>query len=443
MGFTDRISRSAQGIDLVEKSAASGVPAAGFLPTLGSVPSAAGVSISQGTAITVSTVYACLMARASDFARCTPHILTIKDGRSGDPNSTHPAAKLMKRPNWVQTWFEFAIQMHAAYILRNNAYAIILRDSGGVPQYLLPVNPDNVLVLEAADGQIFYQVNRQGLFQMWALNRLPLAIPAEDVFHLRGLTFNMLVGVSTIGVARDAIGLAMGLEQQASRFLANGARPSGVLESSKKISSDTAKRLREQWEALRSGIQNVGRTAILEDGLTFKQMQLTSVDLEFIAQRRYSVEEVSRFMRVPLYRIGVAGEIAKGAKIEDLDTSYVNSVIMPDAEAWEQKFEQMFELEKDGLEADFDERNLLRASETTRINNQRLSIMSGLETQNEARKDNGRPSKSGGDDLLRPVNLAAAGSDITGTAPDGAGRPSSGALPDPGAGNATSEGDEQ
>jgi HK97 family phage portal protein len=438
MGFLDSI-RGGSDFDYHEKAAGSGVPAAGFLPTLGSMSSAAGVTISQATAITVSTIYAGVMARALDFARCTPRILSIKDGRSGEPNTKHPAAKLMKRPNWVQTWFEFAVQMQAAYVLRNNAYAIILRDGNGVPQYMLPVNPDNVQVLEAADGEIFYQVNRQGLFQMWALGNLPLAIPAEDVFHLRGLTFNMLVGISTIGIARDAIGLAMGLEQQASRFVANGARPGGVLESAKKISTDTAKRLREQWDSLRSGIQNVGRTAILEDGLQWKAMQLTSVDLEFIAQRKMSVEDVARYMRVPLYRMGVTGELGK-VKPEDLDTSYVNTVIMPDVEAWEQKFEQMFDLEKDGLQADLDERNLLRASETTRINNQRLAVMSGLETQNEARKDNGRPPKDGADVLLRPVNLASSGSDMTGTAPDGAGRPNSGTLPDPGAGN-SSEGE--
>lgn len=440
MGFLDR---ARSGLDYYEKSASSGVPAAGFLPTLGSVSSSAGVSISQGTAISVSTVYACLLERASSFARCTPSLRTIKDGRSGDPVTDHPVAKLLKRPNWVQTWFEFAVQMHSAYILRNNAYAVILRDGNGRPQYMLPVNPDNVMVLEAADGNIFYQINRQGLFQMWALNNQPLAIPAEDVFHLRGLTFNMLVGVSTIAAARDSIGLAMGLEQQAARFIMNGARPSGVLESSKKISTDTAKRLREQWENLRSGIQNVGRTAILEDGLTWKAMQLSSVDLEFIAQRKYSVEEVARFMRVPLYRIGVAGEMPRGIKPEDLDVSYVNTTVMPDVEAWEQKFEQMFDLEEDGLAVDLDERNLLRASESTRINNQRLAIMSGLETQNEARKDNGRPAKDGGDELLRPVNLAAAGSDATGTAPDGAGRPISGTLPDPGAANATVEGEKE
>ncbi len=35
----------------------------------------------------------------------------------------------------------------------------------------------------------------------------------------------------------------------------------------------------------------------------------------------------------------------------------------------------------------------------------------------------------GGDEVFRPLNMAALGSDVTGTSPDGAGRPASGELP--------------
>lgn len=432
MGIRDWFTRS--GGDAVEKSSA-GVPAAGYLPTLGSTPSAAGVQISQGTAVSVSVIYAAVMQRAKDFARCTPRVLTLKDGRAGEANTTHPVAKLLANPNWVQTWFEFAVQMHAALILRNNAYAVILRKPDGTPQYLIPVNPDCVMVLEAADGQIFYNVNRQGLFQIAALRDQPVAIPAEDVLHIRGLAFNIHVGVSTIGIARDSIGVAMGLEQQAARWIANGARPSGVLQTAKKLTLDTANRLRQQWEDLRSGITNVGKTAILEDGLEWKPMLLTSVDLQFIEQRKMSVEDIARWFGVPLYKLHVSGELGKSTKIEDADQAYVNATIMPDCEMWEQKLEKHFGLTEEGLQADFDERNLLRASEAVRINNQRLRVMSGLATPNECRREEGLPPMEGGNELMFPVNTAALGSDMSGTAADGAGRPEGGALPDGGNGS--------
>lgn len=422
------------GAETVEKSSAAGVPAAGFLPTLGSVSSVAGVQISQGTAVSVSTVYACAMHRAMDFARCTPRILPIKEGRSGEVNTTHPLAKILKRPNWVQTWYEFAVQMQMAVLLRNNAYAVILRKPNGEPQYLIPVNPDAVMVLEASDGQVFYNINRVGLFQIAALRDFPTSVPAEHVLHIRGLTFNMLVGASTIGLARDSIGLAMGLEQQAARFVGNGARPSGVLQSKKKITKDVADRLKKQWEDFASGVQNSGKTILLEDEIEWKAAQISSVDLEFIAQRNFSVQDISRFFGVPLWKLGIPGELGK-VEIDGAQQEYVNSSVMPDTEMWEQKLNMHFDLEADGLMADFDERNLFRASEKTRINNQRLRVMSGLATPNECRKEEGLPPLEGGDTLMFPVNTAALGSDVTGTAADGAGRPASGTLPDGGNGN--------
>ena len=99
------------------------------------------------------------------------------------------------------------------------------------------------MVLESSDGQWFYQVNRIGLFQMAMLRDFPVAIPAEDVLHIRGISFNMLVAASTIGLARDAVGLAMAQQIQAARWVNNGARPSGVLETAKTLSDAAAKRL--------------------------------------------------------------------------------------------------------------------------------------------------------------------------------------------------------
>jgi hypothetical protein len=110
---------------------------------------------------------------------------------------------------------------------------------------------------------------------------------------------------------------------------------------------------------------------------------------------------------------------------------------MPDIEAWKQKIVQTFDLDKARLDVDLDERKILHPTEAVRVNNQRLKIMSGISTQNECRAENGDPPLPGGNVLLTPVNLASSGSDMSGTAADGAGRPPGGELPDPGAANAT------
>ena len=400
----------------------SGIPSQGFLPTLGSVPSSSGALVSQATAITVPTVYACVSIRAEDVARCTPRLYRPLADGSREPVKDHPVARLFKRPNAIQNWFEFAEQMTTGLLLRGNAYAVILRDRRGRPGQLIPVNPDAVMVLEAADGQIFYNVNRVGLFQIAVLRDLPQSIPAEDIFHLRGMAFNVTVGLNRLGVARDAVGISIGLMQQAARWMNNGARPSGVLQTDKSLTQQAADRLKASWNNLFTGIQNVGSVAVLEEGLEWKPMSLTSVDLQFIEQRKLAVLDICQWFRIPPHKVGVVDANAKLNQAQ-ADQSYVNETIMPDLERWEQKVVQTFDLDAEGLEVDFDESSLLRADIMTRINIGRLGVMSGLLSPNEWRKSEKLAPVAGGDQVLAPVNLAALGSDLTGTAPDGAGRP--------------------
>src|SRR5216684_2106194 len=131
---------------------------AAFLPLLGGLHSATGLTINQATAASVSTVFACVSIRSKDVSRCFPRLMKEDSARADKPNTTHPVAKLFKRPNMQQTWAEFARQMHAAFLLRGNAYAVIMRDGRGNPIQLIPINPDQVILYEAPDGQIFYSV---------------------------------------------------------------------------------------------------------------------------------------------------------------------------------------------------------------------------------------------------------------------------------------------
>jgi hypothetical protein len=71
---------------------------------------------------------------------------------------------------------------------------------------------------------------------------------------------------------------------------------------------------------------------------------------------------------------------------------------------------------------------LLRADVTTRYTAARIALGgSAFVSVNEVRAGEGLPAAdpdaTGADAITRPVNVATLGSDITGTAPDGAGHP--------------------
>src|ERR1035437_8451857 len=156
-------------------------------PLLGGTQSATGLAINQSTAVSVSTVFACVSIRSKDVARCSPRLMKENSARADKPITTHPVAKLFKRPNEWQTWTEFCRQMHSSYLLRGNSFAVIMRDGRGNPISLIPINPDLVILYEAPGGEIFYSVTRQGIFLNAVLKTQPLMIPEEDIFHLRNI----------------------------------------------------------------------------------------------------------------------------------------------------------------------------------------------------------------------------------------------------------------
>lgn len=429
----------------VAERSSAGVPSYGMIPPLGSVASASGAQISQATAMSVSTVYACVNRLATDLARCPPYLCRIREDGTEERDDDHPLNELLERPNRQQTWYEFDRQNWTGFLLRGNAYSPIRRNQRGEPIELVPVNPDAAMVLEGSDGSIFVNMNRIGLWQIAMLRDFPTAIPSEDIFHHRDITFNSLVGVSNIGLARDSIGLAMALEQQANRWIANGARPSTWLKTAKHLSEPAAKRLKSQFDDLHAGYQNTGKTVVLEDGIEPVALQLTSVDLQFIEQRQLQPEDICRFFGMPPHKVGI-GTQNRGVNqnLAGQDQDYVNSAITSRATSFEQRWDWTFELDKDpkGRRLPKDEqvhlkrdlKQLLRADVMTRANASRINILSGKTTQNEERRADGLPPMPGGDRLMMPTNMAAEGSNITGQAPDGAGRPADGTLGDGGAG---------
>jgi HK97 family phage portal protein len=417
----------------------AGTPSYGMIPPLGSVASASGAQISQATAMTVSAVYGCVNRLATDLARCPPYLYRKDSKGIEEREPDHPLYELFERPNPQQEWFEFAWQMWVGYLLRGNCYAPIQRDGRGAPTGLIPVNPDAAMVLEASDGGVFVNMNRIGLWQIAMLRDFPVAIPSEDVFHLRGLTFNSLVGVSTIGLARDAVGLSMALEQQANRWIANGAQPATWLKTGKQLSEAAAKRLKSQFDGLHAGYQNTGKTVVLEDGIEVEKMSLTSVDLQFIAQRQWQPEDICRFFGVPPHKIGLYADKRSDPQPQTAqDQDYVNSAVTWRAEAWEKRFAWTFGLDKDAkgrrlppdeqLRFKHDLSQLLRADVMTQANVDRMDVLSGIRTQNEARAGRGLPPLHGGDRLMMPTNMAAEGSNISGQGPDGNGRPPKGTV---------------
>jgi HK97 family phage portal protein len=388
-----------------------------------SVPSLTGVNINQQTALSSTAVLAAVTMLAEDVAKLPWALYRGQEDGSRVAVEDHWLSELLQQPNAWQNGFEFREQMQLALVMRGNAYAAIARSSRGVPYKLIPINPDWVSLWEAPGGDLFYRVTPTGLHLMAELRDQPFLIPSADMLHIRGFSLNGLLGSSRIMLAREAVGLAIAQEQTCVRWMGQGARPSGSFTTDQKLNEATAKRLLSELKGYFGGLQNSGKMMLLEQGLKWQSHSMTAQEAEFVAARGFQLAEVARAFRVPPHLIADLSRSTNNNIVQQ-SQEYVNFTITGYTRRWSEKYSSTFSLRKEKLFIEFDYAVLTRADIATRYNNYRTGIMSMVLTPDEARLDDGRAPM--GDDAAKlqfPANMAAAGSQSTGTAPDGAGRP--------------------
>ncbi len=398
--------------------------------------SQAGVAVNSLSAMQHVAVMACVSILSEDVAKLPIRVMRqVGKARVAVPN--HWLNTLLRRPNAWQTQFEFVEMMQAALVLRGNAFAVILRDARGMPRALVPVHPDRISLRDTVEGEIFYGITPANRFERHLLRDQPVLVPAEDMFHLRWMSgYNPLMGASRVQLMREAIGLAVSQELQSAKLAGTGARPGGILKTDAILGKDVVERVRASWQENFGGLRNSGKTAILEQGLEWQPLGMTSVDAQWLESRKFQLEDIARGFRVPRHKLGM--EQAGAANLVQLDQEYVNSVLSGYCTRWAQRMELDFRLDEEGVSVEFDYAELGKADIATRLNTARIGVLGMTLTPNEARQmAGGLPPMPGGDVLFQPTNMAeigfepasagaggAPGSDLTGApAPGGDGDP--------------------
>ena len=170
------------------------------------------------------------------------------------------------------TSFIFRETLMTHLLLWGNAYSQIIRNGKGEVVALYPLMPDRMKVDRDEHGRLYYEYTvydsddvdgRKGTNKVGRTVRLQ----PHDVLHIPGLGFDGLVGYSPIAMAKNAIGLAIATEEYGSKFFANGAAPSGVLEHPGTIKDPS--KVRESWQATFGGSGNANKIAVLEEGMKY------------------------------------------------------------------------------------------------------------------------------------------------------------------------------
>ena len=354
--------------------------------------------VSPDSALRLASVYACVRVLSETMASLPLVVYQRRADGGKDKITDHWLYRLLaNRPNRFQNPFEWREMLQGHLALRGNAYNQIITNAKGEVVELMPLHPDRIRLELLPSGEYRYRfTDRFGTESI---------LPRGEVWHLRGLSSDGLLGMSPIELARESLGMALAAQDYGARFFANDAKPTGGwIEFPGSFKDSEAKKVfRESYQQAQSGA-NRGKVLVLENGMKFHEVGVTNKDAQFLELRKFQITDVARLFRVPPHMIGDLDR-ATFSNIEQQSLEFVMHTMTPWAERWEASIESELLLEGDDIEVEFDFANLMRGDAASRASYYQSGIQNGWLTRNEARIAENLNPLEGLDEPLRPLNM--------------------------------------
>lgn len=369
--------------------------------------STSGKVVTERSAMQMTAVYSCVRILAEAIAGLPLHLYRYRDDGGKEKAIDHPLYLLLHdEPNPEMSSFVFRETLMTHLLLWGNAYAQIIRNGKGEVVVLYPLMPNKMSVDRDSDGHLYYTYQRSNEEALIAEGTKVVLSP-KDVLHIPGLGFDGLVGYSPIAMAKNAIGLAIATEEYGSKFFANGATPSGILEYPGTVKDP--EKVRDSWTRGFSGSGNAHKVAVLEEGMKYTPISISPEQAQFLETRKFQINEIARIFRVPPHMVGDLDK-SSFSNIEQQSLEFVKYTLDPWVVRWEQSIQRTLlqDEEKPRYFVKFNLEGLLRGDYQSRMNGYATARQNGWMSANDIRELENLdriPPESGGDLYLINGNM--------------------------------------
>ncbi len=352
------------------------------------------------TSLAYDAVFACVTQIASDFGSLRNRLMALDDNGIWTETNSAAFSPVLRKPNRFQNHIQFKEWWLTSKLTRGNTYALKERDNRGIVVALYLLDPSRVQVLVADDGSVFYDLQQDNL------SGLPgsegVRVPASEIIHDRmNCLFHPLVGLSPLFACGVSALQGLKIQEGSVQFFGNNSSPGGVLTAPAAISDETAKRLKEHWDANYTGA-NAGRVAVLGDGLKFEPMRMSAVESQLVEQLNMTAARVCACFHVPASIVGFGTEpvYANGETPQD---RYYNRCLRSHIEHYEACMDEGLGLDtlKDGIQygTQLELKGLLRLDTASQAEVVTKLVAGTLMTPNDGRKEFDLPPLPGGEML--------------------------------------------
>ncbi len=300
-----------------------------------------------------------------------------ENGRKLLPN--HKLTKLFQAPFLDMTYFNWMQMMMLQLAGYGNAYALIIRDMNYNVKELVPLEWDMVTVMKDFNANTYwYQVTH---------NSKTFIVFPENMLHYKLFSSNGLEGLSPISLHKATLDSLGAETDYLSSFYDKAANISGTIESTG-VNQKQIDSIKSKFESKYGGSSNAGKTVILPNGMTYKQLKLLSpMDANYIETAKLNRSDVAVIFGIPLALLGDLSQ-ATFSNITELNRSFYKMTIAPyfKAIADENSMKLLNENEKSSTYFEFNPDILLSAGKKDRYETYAIGIRNGIVTRNEVRQ---------------------------------------------------------
>ena len=338
--------------------------------------------INPGTAFGLSAFFACIQAISQDFAKLPIKVIQTRQDGGKDTLRDHPIAALVgDSPNGEMSPNTWKMVTQSQVLGWGNGFAEITRDLAGRPQRLDIIHPDRVTAAREG-GELLYTI--QG-------GSDAVVKHSSDIIHIRGMG-GELMGWSIVQLGANSLASAISKQDYTRSYFANHTQTGLVAHTDQRLNDNAKERLVEQMEKRLRGPEKSFRFLVMDAGLKLTPTMISADDAQLLESMIYSVQDVARWFRIPLHKIGELTH-ATFSNIEHQALEYVSDTLMPWCVAWEEELGRKLLTPAEraaGIEVKCNLDALLRADSKSRAEFHRVLFNIGARTPNEIRRFEGQ-----------------------------------------------------
>lgn len=368
----------------------------------------AGKTVTPETSLQLAAFWACVRLISETVATLPLNVyVTDRNGENKKADKSHLLYGLLHEPNADQTACEYWEGVLGSVCIVGNHVSEKLY-SGDRLIGLKPFSFDAVNVSRNKDGALVYRVTDRGKSE---------ELPEDKVFHVRGFGGGDL-GLSPVTYARQTLGIALATDEAVGKTFSQGLRASGFFSSptGKTLTPEQRTQFTTAFIDPYVGNDAAAKVGLLEGGFEFKPINVSPRDAEMILNRKFNVEEICRWLRVPPILVGHAGEgqTMWGSGVEQVMIAWLTLGLRPYLKRVEERINKSLVPpgERTMVFAEYAVEGLLRADTAARGEFYSKMVQNGIYTRNFVRGLENQPPMivDGADSLtvqsqLLPIEL--------------------------------------